>query len=73
MQSARRLTAIFTMKDLDVDDVGMILRIPFNRVPALVSHPLIEPWSLEAVRGENNLNAAAGDCLGFGRTKQFCS
>jgi len=58
------------LKDLDVDDVGMILRAPFNAVPSFVSHALIEPRGLEAVRRQNNLNAAAGDSLGLGRTKE---
>jgi hypothetical protein len=58
------------LKDLDVDDVGMILRAPFDGVLSLVSHALIEPWGLEAVCRQHNLNAAAGDSLGFGRAKE---
>lgn len=65
--------AIGTLKSLDVDDVGMTLRAPFNGVLSLVPHALIESWGLEAVRRENNLSAAAGDSLGFGRMKEKCS
>ena len=70
---SEELGAIFTLKDLDVDDVGMILRAPFNGVPSFVSHALIEPWGLEAVGRQNKLKAAAGDSLGLGRTKKQCS
>ena len=58
------------LKDLDIDNVRMVLRAPFNGVLSLVSHALIEPWGLEAVCRQNNLNAAAGDSLGLGRAKE---
>ena len=73
--SAGRLISIrfSASKALDVDDVGVTLRPAFDRVLLLVPHPLIEPWGLETVCGDNNLSAAASDSLSFGRAKQYCS
>ena len=60
-------------KALHVDDVRIALRPSFNRVLTLVPHAFVEPWGLETVRSQNNLNAATSNGFCFGGTKEQCS
>lgn len=60
-------------KALHVDDVRIALRPSFNRVLPLVPHAFVEPWGLETVRSQNNLNAATSNGFCFGRAKEQCA
>ena len=58
------------MEGLDVDDVGVAFRPPFDRVFPLVAQSLVETWGLEAVRRDNDLLAPASDSFSFCSAKQ---
>src|SRR6478672_1282124 len=55
------------------DDVGVSLRSAFDGVFPLISHALIEPWRLETVCREHQLDASASGRLCFSGTKEQCS
>jgi hypothetical protein len=48
-QDTAELSTIPAMKNLDINDVGVTIRTPFDDVLPFITHALIEAWGLEAV------------------------